>query len=94
MILSFGDKETREFFKKGKSRKIPSDIQRRAYRKLEMIDKAETIEDLKYPPGNRLEVLKGDKAGYYSLRINEQWRITFKFENANAYEVKIEDYHR
>jgi proteic killer suppression protein len=63
-------------------------------RKLEMIDKAETIEDLKVPPGNKLEALKGNRKGYYSIRINDQWRITFKFENGKALEVKIEDYHK
>ena len=94
MILSFGDKETRELYRTGKSRKLPSDIWRRALRKLEMIDKAETLDDLKVPPGNRLEALKGDRIGYYSIRINEQWRITFKFQNGNALEVKIEDYHK
>ena len=94
MILSFGDKETRELYRTGKSRKLPSDIWRRALRKLEMIDKAETLDDLKVPPGNRLEALKGDRTGYYSIRINEQWRITFKFQNGNALEVKIEDYHK
>lgn len=73
---------------------MPSEIWRRALRKLEMIDKAETLNDLKVPPGNRLEQLKGSRKGYYSIRVNEQWRITFRFENGNAYEVKIEDYHR
>lgn len=94
MILSFGDKETRELFKTGKSKNLPSDIWRRALRKLEMIDKAESLEDLKVPPGNRLEALKGDREGYYSIRINDQWRITFRFRNGNAFEVKVEDYHR
>lgn len=89
MIFSFGDKETREFFRTGKSRKIPPELHRWALRKLEMIDKAETIEDLKVPPGNKL-----DRKGYYSIRINDQWRITFKFENGKALEVKIEDYHK
>jgi len=94
LILSFGDKETRELFKSGRSKKFPPDIWRRALRKLEMIDKAESLEDLRVPPGNRLEMLKGDRARYYSIRINDQWRITFKFRNGNATEVKIEDYHR
>jgi proteic killer suppression protein len=94
LILSFGDKETRELYRTGKSKKLPPDIWRRSLRKLEMIDKAETLDDLKVPPGNRLEALKGDRAGYYSIRINDQWRITFKFKNGNALEVKIEDYHK
>lgn len=94
MILSFGDKETRELYRIGKSKRFPPDIWRRALRKLEVIDKAETLDDLRVPPGNRLEALKGDRAGYYSIRINDQWRITFKFQNGNALEVKIEDYHK
>jgi len=94
LIRSFGDRETRELYQRGKCRKIPADIQRRALRKLEMIDKAETLEDLKVPPGNRLEPLKGERTGYYSIRINEQWRITFRFENGDAFEVQIEDYHK
>lgn len=94
MILSFGDKETRELYRTGRSRKLPPDVWRRALRKLEMIDKAEILDDLRVPPGNRLEALKGDRAGYYSIRINDQWRITFRFQNGNALEVKIEDYHK
>jgi len=94
LILSFGDKETRELYRIGKSKRFPPDIWRRALRKLEVIDKAETLDDLRVPPGNRLEALKGDRAGYYSIRINDQWRITFKFQNGNALEVKIEDYHK
>ena len=92
MILSFGDKETRELFKTGKSKKLPPDIWRRTLRKLEMLDKAESLEDLKVPPGNRLEALKGDREGYYSIRINDQWRITFRFSSGNAFEVKVEDF--
>ena len=94
MILPFGDKETRELFKTGKSKKLPPDIWRRTLRKLEMLDKAESLEDLKVPPGNRLEALKGYREGYYSIRINDQWRITFRFSSGNAFEVKVEDYHR
>ncbi len=93
MIRSFGDRETRELFKTGRCRKLPPDIWRRALRKLEMVDKAESLSDLKVPPGNRLEPLKGDRADYYSIRINDQWRITFKFEDGDAFEVKVEDYH-
>ncbi len=71
MIRSFGDRETRELFKTGRCRKLPPDIWRRALRKLEMVDKAESLSDLKVPPGNRFEPLKGDRAGYYSIRIND-----------------------
>ena len=92
MIRSFGDRGTRELFKRGRCRKLPPDIWRRVLRKLEMIDKAESLNDLKVPPGNRLEPLKGDRAGYYSIRINDQWRITFKFEDGDAFEVRVEDY--
>jgi len=59
-----------------------------------MIDKAETLNDLRVPPGNRLETLRGDRAGYYSIRVNDQWRVTFKFLNGNALQVKLEDYHK
>ena len=94
MILSFADRETRELYRTGRSKKFPPDIWRRALRKLEMIDKAETLNDLRVPPGNRLETLRGDRAGYYSIRVNDQWRVTFKFLNGNALQVKLEDYHK
>ncbi len=94
MIFSFGNKEIGKFYRTGRSEKLPSDIQRRVLRKPEMIDKAEILGDLKVPPGNRLETLKGNREGYYSIQINNQWRITFKFQNGNALEVKTEDYYK
>ncbi len=72
---------------------MPVDIQRAALRKLKMLDAAVTLVDLKVPPGNRLEKLKGSGAGKYSIRINDQWRICFRFENAEAMDVEIVDYH-
>ncbi|HEU5298760.1 MAG TPA: type II toxin-antitoxin system RelE/ParE family toxin, partial [bacterium] len=69
------------------------DVQRTARRKLAMIDAAETLQDLRVPPGNRLEKLTGDREGQYSIRINDQWRICFRWEGNNAYDVEITDYH-
>ena len=72
---------------------MPSDVQRRALRKLAILDAAETLGDLRIPPGNRLERLKGERAGQYSIRINQQWRICFRWKRGDAYEVEITDYH-
>ncbi|WCL50662.1 type II toxin-antitoxin system RelE/ParE family toxin [Leptospira sp. GIMC2001] len=93
MIVSFGDNETRKVFDQEFSRKIPPDIQKRALFKLLMIDNAESEIDLKIPISNRLEQLKGNLKEYYSIRINDQWRIIFKFKKGNSYEVSITDYH-
>lgn len=76
-----------------RSRRLPPDVQRTARRKLAMIDAAETLQDLRVPPGNRLEKLTGDREGQYSIRINDQWRICFRWEGNNAYDVEITDYH-
>ncbi|MDH3604144.1 MAG: type II toxin-antitoxin system RelE/ParE family toxin, partial [Candidatus Tectomicrobia bacterium] len=75
------------------SRQLPQDIQRNARRKLEVLDAAETLEDLRLPPANRLEKLSGDREGQYSIRINDQWRICFTCRESNAYSVEIVDYH-
>ncbi len=93
MIKSFGDKATKEFYIKGKSKNFPPHIWSRAIRKLEMLDMAKSIEDLKVPPSNNLEKLKGELRDFYSIRINDQYRIIFKFKNGNALEVSITDYH-
>lgn len=90
MIITFGNKETEQFYKSGKSKSIPSNIQKVAIRKL---DWAVSLQDLLIPPANRLEALKGNYSGKYSIRINDQYRIVFRFENGNAYEVEIIDYH-
>ena len=93
MIRSFACKETEALFERHVVRKIPEDVQRSALRKLKMLHAAGMLEDLRVPPGNKLEKLKGDRAGQYSIRINEQWRICFYFENGEALEVEITDYH-
>lgn len=93
MINSFADSETELICSGKQSRKLPSTIQNTARRKLRMIAAAKAVEDLRIPPGNRLEKLSGDLKGFYSIRINDQWRIIFKFENGGAENVRIEDYH-
>ncbi|EMY59909.1 MULTISPECIES: type II toxin-antitoxin system RelE/ParE family toxin [Leptospira] len=93
MILSFGDKETEKIFNQNFSKRIPPEIQKKALTKLILIDNAEKEDDLKSPPSNRLESLKGDLNGFYSIRINDQWRIIFKFDQGNCNQVSIIDYH-
>jgi len=93
MIKSFADKETEKVWSGKFSSKLPNDIQRIARRKLRMINNSQTINDLRIPPANKLEKLKGELKGKYSIRINKQWRITFKWINQNAEQLKIEDYH-
>jgi toxin HigB-1 len=96
MIISFGDHATEDLYNglnSKESRKIPSTIVDVAPRKLDMINAAHRPEDLKAPPGNRLEHLKGDRSGFYSIRINERFRIIFKLTQSNAYEARIVDYH-
>ena len=93
MIKSFGNEETRLIYSLQRSRKLPSDIQQVALRKLRMINNAVSLNDLCVPPANRLEKLTGDRAGQYSVRINDQWRICFRWEGNDAYEMEITDYH-
>ena len=93
MIKSFKDKETERIFNRRYSKKLPHDIQRRAYAKLIQIHRAHEIKDLNSLPGNRFEYLKGDRKGQCSIRINNQWRICFVWEEPDAYEVEIVDYH-
>jgi proteic killer suppression protein len=93
MIKTFADKETQQVFVSGKSKRLPPDVIRRAIRRLEYIDLAKTLNDLKVPPSNRLHVLKGDREGQYSISINEQWRICFRFSEGDAHDVEIADYH-
>ncbi len=93
MIVSFADKETEKIYNQVFSRKIPHDIQRIALRKLILIDKAGCLDDLKVPPGNRLERLTGDREGQYSIRINDQFRICFREDNNRYYDLEIVDYH-
>ena len=93
MIQSFGDKDTELLFLREKVTKLPPDLLQRARNKLLIIHAATCENDLNIPPGNRLEKLKGKKRGWYSIRINEQWRMVFKWTEGNAYDVTIEDYH-
>lgn len=93
MIKSFRDSETEKLFEREPSRKLPHDIQRTALRKLWMLDAATSLRDLRVPPGNRLEALKHDRRGLHSIRINEKWRICFRWHNGAAYDVEITDYH-
>jgi len=93
MIKSFKDKESEKFYKTGKSRKLPPNIHKVAIRKLDYLNGAYSIEDLKVPPANCLEKLKGDLKEFYSIRVNKQYRVIFKFINNNAYDVSIVDYH-
>jgi toxin HigB-1 len=93
VIKSFGDKETEKIWNGIQSRKLPSEIQNVARRKLRMINNAQNINDLRIPPANHLEKLSGNFSGLYSIRINNQWRIIFNWENENTYEVQIIDYH-
>lgn len=94
MIKSFADKETEKIYHQIFSKKLPNDIQRVALRKLIMMNNAGCLEDLRVPPANRLEALHGDRAGQYSIRINDQYRICFSVEGRNAFcDVEIVDYH-
>ncbi len=93
MIKTFADRHTQKLYLTGKSRKIPANLLQRAIRRLEYIHLASCLEDLKVPPGNRLHALKGNRAGQYSISVNDQWRICFRFEGGNAYDVEITDYH-
>ena len=93
VIISFASKETEELFHDLRPKKLPADILRTARRKLLMIHAANEANDLRVPPGNRLEVLTGRRKGQYSIRINDQWRICFYFKNGQASEVEITDYH-
>ena len=93
MIQSFGSAETERFFATGKSRRFPPEILKRAAMRLIQLNGAARIEDLRLPPSNRLEALVHDRAGQWSIRINQQWRVCFRFETGDAYDVEITDYH-
>jgi toxin HigB-1 len=93
VLRSFADKETERVWRRQRARKLDQDIQRAALRKLLILDAAETLDDLRVPPGNRLEKLKGDRTGSYSVRINQQWRICFRWSAAGPEGVEIVDYH-
>ncbi|NRG19716.1 type II toxin-antitoxin system RelE/ParE family toxin [Rhizobiales bacterium] len=94
MIVSFADRETENLFFKRAVRRFQPDIVRRARRKLLQIHAAVVVDDLRMPPGNRLEALKGSRSGQHSIRVNDQWRICFRFEDGKVYDVEICDYHK
>jgi len=93
MILSFRSKETENIWKGTRVNKLPNEIQETGRRKLRMLNNSNNLTDLKVPPSNKLEKLKGRLKDFYSIRINDQWRIIFKWNNGNAFEVEIVDYH-
>ena len=93
MIVSFADRETARIWAGERSRRLPPDIQAAALRKLRLINAAARLEDLRVPPGNRLEALAGDRAGRHSIRINDQWRICFRWVEGGAEDVEIVDCH-
>jgi len=93
VIKSFGDKETEKIWNGIRSKKLPNEIQEVARRKLRMINNAQDVSDLRIPPANRLEKLKGEFQEYHSIRMNKQWRIIFKWINNDSYEIRVVDYH-
>ena len=93
MIRSFRDRETQRIFQRTRSGKLPNEIQQTALRKLRMLNRSTTLADLRVPRANRLEKLRGDRAGQYSIRINDQWRICFSWQDGDAHNVEIVDYH-
>ncbi|MCI0789069.1 MAG: type II toxin-antitoxin system RelE/ParE family toxin [Chloroflexi bacterium] len=93
MIRSFRDEETERVFRRERSRRLPPNLQRTALCKLAILDAADTLEDLRSPPGNRLERLSGSRAGQYSIRVNDQWRICFRWSDGDVDAVEITDYH-
>lgn len=93
MIKSFADRDTERLFRREAVRRFPVNLQRTMLRKLVAVDAAEALDDLRVPPGNRLEKLKGDRAGQFSLRVNDQWRICFRWKDGDALDVEVVDYH-
>ncbi len=93
MIKTFADRHTRELYVTGTSKRFSADLARRARRKLEYIDLATRLDDLKVPPGNRLHALARERAGQHAISINDQWRVCFRFVDSDAYDVEITDYH-
>ena len=93
MSRSFRDKETERIFLRERRLKLARSLQRAALRKLLLLDAAESLQDLRAPPGNRLEKLSGDREGQYSIRVDDQWRVCFRWEDGNVHDVEIVDYH-
>ena len=93
MIKTFADKRTKELYESGKSKRFPPGMWEQALRRLEYLDLATSVTDLKVPPSNRLHKLERDRAGQYSISVNDQWRVCFRFGDGDAYDVEITDYH-
>jgi proteic killer suppression protein len=93
MIRAFRDKATEQLFQRQVSRRFPANLQQAMWRKLAILNAAERLDDLRVPPGNRLEKLSGDRTGQHSLRVNNHWRICFEWREGDAYKVEITDYH-
>ena len=93
MIRTFRDRDTQRLFDRQPVRKLGAEVQRVALRKLRQLDAAVTLDDLRVPPGNRLEKLRGDRSGQHSIRVNDQWRVCFRWAGADAHDVEIVDYH-
>ena len=93
MIKTFADRHTRDLFTTGSAKRFPADVAGRAVRKLEYVDLATSLDDLKVPPSNRLHALKGDRQGQHAIAVNSQWRICFRFVDGDAYDVEFTDYH-
>lgn len=93
MIKTFADRRTRDLFVTGTAKRFPSDVASRAVRKLEYVDLATTLDDLKVPPGNRLHALNSNRKGQHAISINDQWRVCFRFLDGDAYDVEVCDYH-
>jgi proteic killer suppression protein len=93
VIRTFGDSETEHFYVEGRSRRMPTEIRRRAAMRLIQLNAATRVDDLRLPPSNRLEPLHGNREGQWSIRINHQWRVCFRFESGDAFDVEIVDYH-
>ncbi len=93
MIASFRDEETERLWHSGKSRRLPADLKRRAFKKLAIVNAAVTLDNLKVLPGNQLETLRGDRAGQHSIRVNDKYRVCFVWRDGNAFDVEIVDYH-
>jgi len=93
VIRSFGDRDAERLFERQRIKRLGPEVQRVALRKLRMLDAAVGLEDLRVPPGNRLERLRGDRAGQHSIRVNDRWRICFRWRNSDAYDIQIVDHH-
>jgi toxin HigB-1 len=93
VIKTFADKHTRQVYQTGKTRRLPPEVISRAVRRLEYINLASSLDDLKVPPSNKLHALRGDRAGQHAISVNDQWRICFLWEDGHAFDVEITDYH-